>query len=90
MVQSPESYVDLALHRFMKRLLDVVHPVQRGGIAGAGEAGAGEAGTGAALRAAKWRHLVETDRVPPVLRVSTALLVTAQPQVLPVASQICR
>jgi hypothetical protein len=74
-VQNTHNYADLRLHAFALHLLDALHP---------------EEGGDGALRAAKWRHVVHTERVPAVLRVTRGMLMTAQPQVLPVASQICR
>jgi hypothetical protein len=76
-VNNPHNYVDLHLHRFTARLLQIVNPPNRSEEL-------------RQLAAAKWRHVVEVDAVPEVLRVTRNMLVKAQPEVLPAVSQICR
>lgn len=80
-VYNSHNYVELMLHQFIVKLLHIVHP--------RGE-GPGGRESGELLRAAKWRHIVEVEQMPAVLRVSRELLVTAHPQVMPIASRICR
>ena len=73
-IRNPRNDVDLSLHCFITKLLDIIHPP----------------GHDDKLRADKWNHLLNVDSVPEVLRVSSDDLISSQPQILPIVSKICR